>query len=66
MARLFLFGYKFKEKQIVRFEGSEFEIFVPENVIWNFDGEKGISGNVKIQVLPKKINMIVPKGLKNI
>lgn len=66
LARLFLFGYKFKEKQIVRFEGSEFEIFVPENVIWNFDGEKGISGNVKIQVLPKKINMIVPKGLKNI
>lgn len=66
LAHLFLFGYKVKEKQILRFTGSEFEIETEESVVWNFDGEKGLSGNVKVCVLPKKINMIVPKGSKNI
>lgn len=67
LIRLFLFGgYKFREKQILRLEGSRFKIKVPESVVWNFDGEKGISGEVDIEVLSKKINMIVPKGSKNI
>lgn len=66
LAHLFLLGYKVREKQIVRLTGSEFEIETDENVVWNFDGEKGLCGNVKIKVLPKKINMIVPKDNKNI
>lgn len=66
LARLFLFGYRFKEKQILRFEGSHFKIAADDSVIWNFDGEKGISGNVEITVLPKKINMFIPKGVKNV
>lgn len=66
LAHLFLFGYRVHEKQIVRLSGSEFEIEASENVVWNFDGEKGVRGRVKVSVLPKKINMIVPKGTKNI
>ena len=61
LARLFLFGYRVKEKLIVRLEGSHFEIEAGEGVIWNFDGEKGISGKVTVDVLPSRINMIVPK-----
>ena len=66
LAHLFIFGYRVPEKQITRFTGAEFEIEADESVVWNFDGEKGVSGSVKICVLPKKINMIVPKGTKNI
>lgn len=66
LIRLFLYGARIKEKKIVRIEGSHFRISVPDNVIWNFDGEKGVSGPVEMQVLSKKINMIVPKGIKNV
>ena len=66
LAHLFLLGYRVREKQIIRMEGSHFEIQANENVVWNFDGEKGLSGNVVIDVLHKKINMLVPKGSKNL
>ena len=66
LIHLFLRGYSVKEKQIYRLEGSEFEIDTPENVVWNFDGEKGLCGKVSVRVLPKKINVIVPKHSKNI
>lgn len=62
--RLFLFGYKAKHKQLTRLEGTEFEVNVGEDVIWNFDGEKGMSGNLHIQVIPARINMIVPKKFR--
>lgn len=61
LANLFLFGYRVREKQIVRFEGSHFEIEADESVVWNFDGEKGISGRVTVDVLPARIGMIIPK-----
>ena len=66
LANLFLFGYKVREKQIVRMEGSRFEIEADPSVCWNFDGEKGICGNIVVEVLPKRINMLVPKGSKNL
>lgn len=64
LARLFLLGYRVREKFIDRLEGSHFEIETEEGVMWNFDGEKGIPGRVVVDVLPKKINMIVPRGRK--
>lgn len=64
LARLFLFGYRVRERLIDRIEGSHFEIETDESVVWNFDGEKGISGKVVVDVLPRKINMIVPGGRK--
>ncbi len=66
LIRLFLHGYKVREKQITRLEGSHFVIRTDDSVVWNFDGEKGITGNVSIDVLPRKINVLVPKGSKNI
>lgn len=64
LASLFLFGYGVRERSITRIEGSHFEIDAGDSVVWNFDGEKGISGKVVIDVLPKKIDMLVPKGRK--
>ena len=64
LAHLFLLGYKVRARQIARLKGSHFEISMDEGVVWNFDGEKGVSGNVVIDVLPRKINMLVPKKRK--
>ena len=61
LARLFLLGYRVREKQITRFEGSHFEIEAEESVVWNFDGEKGLSGKVTVDVVPGRIRMLVPR-----
>lgn len=58
---LFLFGYKAKNKHLARFEGPMFDVEVGDNVVWNFDGEKGISGKLHVEVIPQGIKMIVPK-----
>lgn len=65
LARLFLCGFRAaNEKQIERFEGSRFEIQTDEHVVWNFDGEKGTTGKVTVEVLPGRIRMLVPRGKK--
>ena len=61
LARLLLLGYRVREKQITRFEGSHFEIEAEESVVWNFDGEKGLSGKVTVDVVPGRIRMLVPR-----
>ena len=61
LARLFLLGYRVREKQITRFEGSHFEIEAEESVVWNFDGEKGVWGKVTEEVVPGRIRMLVPR-----
>ena len=65
----FLYGYnraarhfdKLKKSSYVAFKGSEFEISVPDDVQWNFDGEAGLTGPLKLNVLNKHISVIVPK-----
>jgi diacylglycerol kinase (ATP) len=60
--KVFVLGYKrLKEKEIERVEGSHFVFDTGEDIIWNFDGEKGISGKINIDVLPLHISLIVPK-----
>ncbi|MBQ8295749.1 MAG: YegS/Rv2252/BmrU family lipid kinase [Clostridia bacterium] len=59
IARLFLFGYNTNAKHLSKFEGSSFDIEVGEDVTWNIDGEKGGTGNVHIEVVPRKIPIIV-------
>ena len=66
VAKLFLFGYKAKGKRIVHMKGASFDVQVSDSLTWNFDGEKGPSGQIHIEVVPKKINMIIPKKLKHI
>lgn len=66
LASLFLFGYNVREKNITRFEGSHFEIDAGDSVVWNFDGEKGVAGSIVVDVLPKRLNVIVPKGRKKL
>lgn len=64
VAHLFLFGYRAKNKYLTRLEGTEFEVEVSDDVIWNFDGEKGYGGKLRVQVVPGRVKMLVPKKFK--
>ena len=66
VAKMFVFGWRAKDKQTTCFECAHFVVDVPDDVVWNFDGEKGVCGKIKISVVPKKINMIVPQKLKKV
>ena len=66
MIRLFVFGYHFPEKDITHFEGKKFHIEVPDDIVWNYDGERGSSGPIDVETLPGKFPLLVPKINKNI
>ncbi|MBE7100777.1 MAG: diacylglycerol kinase family lipid kinase [Clostridiales bacterium] len=64
VAKLFLFGYGAKSKHIIHMEGSSFDVSVADDIIWTIDGEKGPNGGLHIEVVPKRINVIVSKKYK--
>ena len=57
IANLFLYGYKVRQRHVTRIEGSHFHISADETVVWNFDGEKGICGDVTVDVLPRRFQI---------
>lgn len=64
IAHLFLFGYKIKKRDIECLRGERVLIETREDVLWDFDGEKGCRGNVVIEVLPRRVKLFVPKNKK--
>lgn len=64
VVKLFLFGVRVKSRHIVRMEGSSFDVSVNDEITWTFDGEKGLSGGLHIEVVPKSVHVIVPKNYK--
>ena len=66
IANLFLYGYKVRQRHVTRIEGSHFHISADETVVWNFDGEKGICGDVTVDVLPRRIRMIASPKVKRL
>ena len=60
IAGLFLFGYHSKLRNTTRMEGASFDVSVNDDITWNIDGEKGMNGNIHIEVIPHKVNIIVP------
>ncbi len=61
LAGLFLFGYRSKNHHIKHLKGSSFDVDIGDDVVWNVDGEKGISGKMHIEIVPRKVKIIVPK-----
>ena len=59
---LFLFGFKNakKNKNMVTFTTSNAHFKVSDNKSWNFDGEKGLDGEIQLKVLKEEITLIVP------
>lgn len=63
---LFLFGYRAKSKNVTKASGEKLVFNVADDVVWNFDGEKGVTGKIEIEVLKGKVPLLVPKNNKNI
>ncbi len=64
IAAVMLFGARVKKKDVEFFLGDSVCIETDENVVWDFDGEEGIRGNVQIEVLKGHVKMFVPKNKK--
>lgn len=64
IVHLFLFGHRVKKKSLVFLSGSELEIEADEKIVWDFDGERGVCGNVKIELLPRRVKLFVPAKKK--
>ncbi len=58
----FLLGGKQRSSRIVTLRGRTVEISVPDTVVWDFDGEEGVRGNLYAEVLPRKITLFAPIG----
>ncbi len=61
IAGLFLFGYRAKIRNVIHLKGKSFDVQLDDEIVWNIDGEKGIKGNIHIEVVPQKVNILVPK-----
>ncbi len=61
IAKLFVFGYRAKIPHVTHLKGKAFEVELEEDIVWNVDGEKGISGSIRIEIVPKKVRILVPK-----
>ena len=62
--KIFLFGMGkmlLQDSEIVKIRDSHFEISVPGDVEWNYDGERGASGNITVDVLKKHIRLLMPE-----
>lgn len=66
VAKLFLFGYRFRQDNIEHFPGNSVRFEVPDDVVWNFDGERGISGSIEVTVVKRKVPLLVPKNAKHV
>lgn len=53
-----------KIKTMYTCRGSNFSVKVPDTVVWNFDGEMGSLGSIDISVLPRHVNLIIPRPRK--
>ncbi len=60
IAKFFLFGYRANIAHVTHLKGKAFDVELGEDVVWNVDGEKGISGSVHIEIVPKKVRILVP------
>ena len=59
--KVFIVGYnKLREKDIQRIEGAKFKFETDDEIVWNFDGEKGVCGTIDISVIPRHIQVITP------
>lgn len=66
--KVFTRGYKRlrKHKQMCTYKGSDFSMTVSPDIVWNFDGEQGMNGNINVKVLNKHIKLIIPNPRKRI
>ena len=61
LIRFLTLGYRSaKGADYVTVRAARFIVDAPENVVWNFDGEKGVSGRIEAEILKEHIRLLVP------
>ncbi len=61
IVRLVLFGAKCKGKRYVWLCGERVKIAKSDSVLWDFDGERGLKGEIDVRVLRGAVRVFVPK-----
>lgn len=63
----FAFGYNNSKNNadFIKLKGSSFLVRTSQDVVWNFDGEEGVKGDVSVNVLKEHIELIVPSRKAN-
>lgn len=64
LAALMVFGARVKRKDIEFMSGEELTVRTNRDLVWDFDGEEGICGDVHIEVLRDRVNLFTPKNKK--
>lgn len=58
-----IFGFR-KKRSAVFVRSNNIEIEIKDDLVWDLDGERGPSGNIKIECLEKYLKIFVPKRKK--
>ena len=64
LVSLMLMGGKGRSGHILRLKGSHFLIETDGDVVWDLDGEKGMRGDLRVDVLPGHMKLFVPRKKK--
>ncbi len=60
LAAFMVVGVKVKKKDIDIIRGDHVRIQTHRELVWDFDGEKGLAGDIDVEVLRGRIRMFVP------
>lgn len=64
LGAMFLFGVRVKKRDITFVQGRRVKIRTDASLVWDFDGEEGVRGNVEIELLPRHVKLFVPNKKK--
>ncbi len=61
---LMLGGIKRKRKRVAVYRGAKLFIGGVSDMVWDFDGERGVAGDIEAEVMPRRVRMMVPAQKK--
>ena len=64
VAGLMLGGIKRRRKRVAVYRGNRILIGGVSDMVWDFDGERGVAGDIEVEVLPKRVRLMVPAKRK--
>lgn len=64
IATMMVFGIRVKKRDIEMIQGDHVRIRTAENVVWDFDGERGLQGDLDLEILRGHFELFVPSDHK--
>lgn len=64
LAAFMVVGLKVKKKDIEIMRGDHVCVNTHEKLVWDFDGEEGVAGDIEIEVMRRHVKLFVPKHKK--